>query len=339
MSGAARQNLGLALLAGVLLGLSPHTSGPRWVPSLIGGFAGAAAVFTAAELWRRRSGRTQPGAALRFAWPRISLSLWACLAVFAVLLGPTLGFLYREWTDSIWRNGHGLFIPFIVAYLGYRTLRDDPVSGEDASPWGFAFVAAGLALVVLDTGIHTQYLAAFGLALSLPGFSLLLLGARRTRALALPLGLAFFIIPFPNALAYPLQLPLATAALTEPLIELTGIPVERLGLVLLLPRDVFAITGGCSGIAAFVAAMGLAIFLAAHTRSRLRRVLLLLAPWPLVVVLSAIRCALLLVFCHHYSVGVLEMATHGLSGIAAFWTASFGVLLFADWGELRRRFA
>ena len=87
------------------------------------------------------------------------------------------------WTRSIWDNGHGVFIPFIVAWLVYEQLKDEAPAGPESSIWGFVFLIPGLGMLVLDTAIHTRLMAAAGLVVCLPGLSLLLLGARRTRAL------------------------------------------------------------------------------------------------------------------------------------------------------------
>ena len=333
---ATWQNLGLAAVVGLVIGVSPHTSGHRVLPSILGGvIAFAAVLFVAQRRTRRRSPAAGPGGAPR---PALTPVAWAVLAAFAAVALPVLVGLYERWTLSIWFDGHGLFVPFVVGYLAWRTLRDDRGPAE-SSALGFAFLVPGLGLIVYDAAIQTHFVAALGLALCLPGLALLFLGRRRTAALWLPLLLAFFIIPVPRAAATTLQMPVATALLTEPMIEVFGIPALRVNTIFLLPTEVFAVTDGCSGIAIFVASMAIAIFLAAHARSWPRRLLLLLAPWPIVVFLSAIRCALMIVAAHEYGLGILHLATHGVSGIIAFWVSVGALLLFADWPKLREDFA
>jgi exosortase len=331
LSRATRQNAFLAAVIGVVFGLSPHTSGHRLVPSLVGGVAATAAVFGFRE-WRARRGRLQ---AFESSVGRPSLALWACFAVLLAVFASTFAFLYDAWTLSIWNDAHGIFMPLVVAFLAHRTLRRDASDAEESSAWGLAFLALGLGLAVYDAGIKTRFLAALGMVLCLPGLSLLLLGARRTRALALPLGLALFMVPIPIAVASEMAMPLATAALTEPMVELVGIPVLRLKTVFILPTENFAISDACSGVAIFFAALALAIFLAAKTKSPVRRVLLLLAPWPIVVFTSALRCAFLLVFAHFHGMWIVEMATHGLSGIVAFWSVMAILLAIAGPRTLR----
>jgi hypothetical protein len=48
----------------------------------------------------------------------------AVVAIELVLLfAPTAKWLFDRWTMGIWYNGHGLFIPPLVAYFSWITLR------------------------------------------------------------------------------------------------------------------------------------------------------------------------------------------------------------------------
>jgi exosortase len=256
-----------------------------------------------------------------------------------VAFAPTVALLYDDYTDSIWTNTHGLFVPIAIVYLGMAILRREAHFGEESSAWGFLPITLGLALVVLDSGVRTAQLGALGIAISLPGFSLLLLGARRTKALALPLFLAFFLVPIPTSVADFFYFPTGTAVGMVPLLERIGLPVLRERTVLTLPQDVFGISANCSGFATFYGAMGVAVVLAAYSRSRVRAVLLLLAPWPFAMLANILRSTVLVAFCAHHGIGFLDTPLHGVSGIAAFWLTVGGLLLMADWPTLRKSLA
>ena len=334
MSRSTLRNLEWAVVVGAMIGLSPHTSGQRVLPSVLGGVAAGALVFGYREIAARRPGQpAEVAPATRR--PEVPASLLVATLLFFAVFAPTFVFLYRDWTASIWQNGHGIFIPVLMALLIARILQSRPPAPAAASAWGFAFVVPGLLLVGFDAGIHTEYLAAAGLALCLPGLSLLVLGTQRTRALALPLVLGLLLVPIPTQAAYFVGLPLAVAAVTAPLVELVGVPVVRIETMLVLPGEVFGITDRCSGFACFVPATALSIFLALRTHSWPRRALVLLAPWPLVVAANAVRSAVLVVISNRTGVPVLEMASHGLSGIAAFWLVMGAILLLAGRRTLR----
>ena len=88
-------------------------------------------------------------------------------------------------------------MPFLMGYLVWDQLKQDRDPEPRSSPLGWLFLGAGLALLVLDSAIHSQLLAGAAFVISLPGIALLLLGARRTRAIALPLAIAVFMLPIP----------------------------------------------------------------------------------------------------------------------------------------------
>src|SRR5208283_669073 len=112
-------------------------------------------------------------------------TVWILLAI--LVFAPTIYWLWQRWTMSVWNNVHGLFIPFIVAYFIREVLRSDQIVDAEQSAWGFLFLIPGLGMIVLDSAIRTQLLAAFGMVVCLPGLSLLLLGSRRTKALGIVL--------------------------------------------------------------------------------------------------------------------------------------------------------
>jgi hypothetical protein len=132
-----------------------------------------------------------------FGIPGLLHGLW--IAAYLSLAAPTLAFLWERWTRSIWNNGHGIFVPLLVGLLAHHALRREPTKREEPSAWGFAFLVPALVLVAADSAIQTELMAAAGILLTLPGLALLLLGARRARALAFPCFLSFFMLPIPAA--------------------------------------------------------------------------------------------------------------------------------------------
>ena len=101
---------------------------------------------------------------------------WLWVAPFTLAFAPTFAWLLGRWTDSIFRNGHGIFVPFLMAYLAMDQLKQDRDPQPHASAAGFAFLGASFVLLALDAAIKTELLSAFALVLALPGLSLLLFG-------------------------------------------------------------------------------------------------------------------------------------------------------------------
>jgi exosortase len=248
--------------------------------------------------------------------------LWIVPAI--LVFAPTTYWLWQRWTMSVWHNVHGLFIPFVAALFIRKTLRSDPIKDADQSAWGFLFLILGLGMVALDSAIRTQLLSAFGLVVCLPGFSLLLLGKRRTKALAFVWILCFFMLPIPAAFVERLIVVLRnlTAVGAEYCLTLLGMPMLREGTLLVLPRANLEIADACSGFATLYASFTLALILAVLTPSWPRRLLLLAAAFPIAVACNILRATLLALAVQRWGVGILSTTFHPASGVVMFTLAA-----------------
>jgi exosortase len=250
----------------------------------------------------------------------ISWQHWAAGALFLILFGPTIHWLWNRWTISIWNNAHGLFVPFLVGYLIQDVLRRDTSEEAEASPLGFFFLGAGLSCLVADSVMGTQLLAAFGMILCLPGLSLLLLGRRRTMALAFPLLLAFLMLPIPAAAVTRLHLVLRhlSAGGAEQIVSLLGIPAFREGTTLFLPAGNLRVADACSGFSTLYAAVTLSLLLAYWHQSRWKGWIIIATAFPLAIFCNILRCAGLAVVVNMQGPWVLDTQLHVLSGIISF---------------------
>lgn len=267
---------------------------------------------------------------------RISVH-WVWLALFCLAFAPTAAWLWHRWTLSIWYNGHGMFVPLIVAYLVRENLKRDPIVEPASSAWGFLFLVPGLAMLALDTAIRTQLLAAVGLVLCLPGLSLLLFGVGRTRALAFPLFLSAFMLPIPAGFIGDLHLVLRhiSAWGAEGLVDLWGIPVLRQGTTLWLPEATVEVADSCSGFSTLYASIALGAILAYLSRSNARRSALMASAVVLAVACNMVRVAGLVLIIHYFGADPLKTTLHPASGVATFAVAFAVLLSMADHGVLR----
>lgn len=337
MNHETRKNLALAVLIGLLFGLSPHTSSGRTIPKIAGGIV-IGLVVLALRMRSRRGVEAEPADAAAVAPESVPPLVWVTLALSLLLFLVAAEGLYTHYTEDIWTNGHGLFVPWAVLALGLAALRRDPSAEVESSAWGWAPIVAGTALIVLDSAVVTLYVSILGLLLLLFGLSLLLLGPRRTRALAFPLFLLLFLAPLPTSLAMPLGLTRATASGAGMVLHAFGSPALVDDAVIHRPAGVFGVSANCSGFSMFYAALGLALVLGYCGRSRLRAALLLLAVWPLVAFASALRAAAVVRVWEATGYGFDATPLHGLSGIAAFWFVMIALFLMADRRGLRETF-
>ncbi len=248
-------------------------------------------------------------------------TVWILLAI--LVFAPTIYWLWQRWTMDIWHNVHGMFIPFVAAYFIYKVLRSDPIVDVEQSAWGFLFLILGLGMIVLDSAIRTQLLSAFGMVVCLPGLSLLLLGSRRTRALAFVWVLCFLMLPIPAAFVEGLLLLLRriTAVGAEHVIALF-VPVAREDTMLFLPAANLSINDGCSGFSVLYASVTLALVLAYFNSSWPRRVLTLTVAFPIAMACNALRCALLGLLVERWGGRIMDTVLHPMSGMLTFAAAA-----------------
>jgi exosortase len=329
-----RVDLAFAALAGAMVALSPLSGRTRLHVSLAFGAIAAGAVLVA----RMRRGPPPADAPTGPTFARPSLPVAGVLGISAILFAPTVAWLFEAFTESVWRNGHGLFVPLFMILLARHVLRRDTQRGEESSAWGFAWLVPALVLVVADEGIGSLYLSAIGLVLALPGLSLLVLGARRTRALAVPLALGVFLVPLPNLLEDMVGLSLATVEIAKPILQWLGAPVVWHQTFARMPNGGISVSENCSGFAALTASFAFAALLGATARSRVRGALLVLAVYPAVALANGLRAAALIVLSLRLGAETVMVTSplHGLSGIGVFVLVFGGLWLCADRAAFRR---
>lgn len=262
-------------------------------------------------------------------------AVWIALTI--LVFAPTVYWLWQRWTMSVWHNIHGMFIPLIAILIIRHVLRADSKHDTDQSAWGFLLLAIGLAMVALDSAIRTQLLAALGLVICLPGFSLLLLGWRRTKALAFVWLLFPLMLPIPAAFIEGLMLLLRriTAVGAEHMLSWLGVPVMREGTYLYLAKSTLNVTDACSGFAALYASFALALILAYFTPSWPRRLLTIALAFPVAVSCNILRNTVLALAVQHWGGQVLDTAIHPASGMVMF-AAAAALLTMLSGVEKRR---
>ena len=310
------REIALSLLVGFVVAASPITTS-RWGPSLVAG----AIVSAGLIVYRIRTQTPEAPGAEADSGTRVPASVVACLVLYLAVLSPTLIWLWHQWTLSVWTNNHGIFIPLVVGYLATQALRTSHSTEPEASPWGFAWLGASMALLVIDAYMETRYLSVVAITVGLPGLCLLLLGSARTRLLRVPLAIALLAIPIPNAVATDLYLRHATAVLLEPLVRAAGFATYREATVLFLPGHTFVVADACSGFNTLYASIATAIVLACYTRGTRHKLALLAAAPFLAIGANTLRVLSLVLLTVGWGDWVIESPIHPASGVAAFGIA------------------
>ncbi|MDP6978416.1 MAG: exosortase/archaeosortase family protein [Myxococcota bacterium] len=332
-----RADFGWFVLVTGLLAVSPITGAGRPLAAAVLGLVGGVGLLLIRLLLRA----IEPPRPRHYTFATPALSVWLLVVAVAALMAPTFGWLYVQYIESIWRNPHGLFVAFFAVLLIRHRLRADTDTRADASPWGFAFLAVGAALVVLDAGMRSHYAAVVGFLLIIPGLLLLLFGARRTRALAFPIAFCFFLMPVPDGMSDPLYLPTFSSEIGTSLVRAIGIPVTRVGTRIALDTGGgIEVTQNCSGLSAFYSGCALSFLCLGFTQPWWRRVGIVLAPYLFTAVANGIRIALLIWIGKNYGLDwKFDTPLHGILGTLAYLAVMVGIWLLADKRRLREGLA
>ncbi len=251
---------------------------------------------------------------------RSRLLPWICLALFVLAFAPTVAWLCYRWTLGIWYTGHAGLVPAIVAYLAYQELRKPPFHQPTGSAWGFVLLVPSTLLLVFDSAMGTQLLAAIALVLALPGLSLLLLGTAWTKRLVFPLLIAWFMLPIPADFLTPINLVLrhVSAWAAAYLVPLFGIPVYAEGTLLQIPGTSVLVADACSGFSTLYAALMTALILAHWSSSTSKKMLLFLSAPLLTLLCNSARVTILVLLIDRYGSELLKTPIHETTGVVTF---------------------
>ena len=262
-------------------------------------------------------------------------AVWILLAI--LVFAPTIYWLWQRWTMSVWHD-----IPRGVHPLCRRLFHPKGTALGSSGRCG----AIGLGLCFPhfragDDRAGQRYSNAVALGIwqfvCLPGFSLLLLDRRRTKALAFVRVLAFFVLPIPAAFIerFDLLMRRMTAVGTAPVIALFGVPVGRIDTTLFIPKGPLLITDACSGFAPLYASVTLALVLAYMNPSWPRRVVMLGAAFPISMACNVLRVVLLALMVQRWGYGIMHTFLHPASGLLSA-VAGMALLVFLGKVQMRR---
>lgn len=326
-----------AAFMALLLGVSPITGAGRPLAAAVLGIVGGVGLFLVRVFWRAVDPPRSTGPAI--ARPGIPIAA-LLLAVFVLTL-PTLSWLYSQYIESIWRNPHGFFVALFAALMIRHRLREDPDKTPDSSPWGLVVVVLGAALIALDAGARSHYVAVVGALILIPGLLLLTLGTRRVRMLGFPLVFCLFLLPVPDGMSDPLYLPTFSSEIGTSMVRAIGIPVTRVGTRIAIEGGGgIEVTQNCSGLSAFFSGCALAYLCLGYTRSTWRRVAIVLAPYLLTAVSNGVRVAVLIWIGRNHGLDwKFDTPLHGILGTVAYLAVMVGIWWLSDKRALREALA
>jgi exosortase len=225
----------------------------------------------------------------RIWWPWLQFVTLAALIAF--LYARIFASLVVDWAKDP-NYSHGFVILPICAWIVWKRrehLADEPVKPS----WlGLVIIVVALGMLLLGMLGAELFLSRTSLIFLLAGLIIQFRGWPFFKVLLFPWAVLFLAVPLPaiifNQIALPLQF--QASRLASAMLGLVGVPVLREGNVILLPSLSLDVVEACSGIRSLMSLITLAAFYGYFMEPRiLRRVLLVLAAFPIAVVANGLR--------------------------------------------------
>ena len=249
---------------------------------------------------------------------------WVALGWFTALLVLCY---FPIWKHLVWQwatdedVGHGFFVPVVAAFVVWQ--RRDQLMQIEYKPawWGVWIMLWGVAQSFVGTLGAELFLQRNSILITLVGMLLVFGGTRLVKALAFPLLLLPFMIPFPaviyNQITFPLQL--FASSVAETTLEFLGIPVLRDGNVLELASQKLTVVEACSGIRSLMSLLFLSlVYSYLFDKKVWMRWALLAATIPLAILANAGRVTITGILSEEVSPELAHGFFHSLEGWVIF---------------------
>lgn len=220
---------------------------------------------------------------------------WLPIALIGATLVAIYADVFVEWVRDWIRDpnyNHGFLMPFISAYLLWKSREELRSVEARPSIWGLLGVVCGGILLILGSAGAEVFTQRVSFVVILPSLALFLYGWRAFRLTWFAFALLLLSIPLPYVIYYgltaPMQLFAAKCAVYG--LKLIGVPVAAEGNIIHLANTSLEVAEACSGIRSLYAFLTLGALLAYFTRVPWwGRALIFLFTIPLSVAGNAVR--------------------------------------------------
>ena len=176
--------------------------------------------------------------------------LAAAAAALIAVTAQAWGAMLHQWWNIDTYN-HLLLVPLIIAWL--VALKEEDLARLTPRSFapGLLVVAAALGVWRMGEGLGINLVAQAGAVGALQAAAVTVLGLRVGLLLALPLGMACFLVPFGDEIIPPLQF--VTAEIAIALTHASGVAARIEGINIHTPAGLFIVAEACSGVKFLVA--------------------------------------------------------------------------------------
>ena len=275
------------------------------------------------------SGRAGEDAKSRSQARLLSIAVLAWFFAIAVVYGPLLERLWRNWQADE-NYSHGFLVGPIAAVLAWRQRDRLRAAARRPAAAGLFIVLASLVLFLVGSLGAELFTARVSLVGVLAGTIVYVWGWPRFRIVAFPVAFLLFMIPLPTIVFDPLtaSLQLVASDFGERLLRVADVLVFRDGNVLTLSTITLSVTEACSRIPSLMSLLTITTLSAFLFEPTLvRRIALMAAAVPLAIGLNALRVAATGIAASRYGPEMAKGLIHEASGWAIFLCALLGIAM------------
>ena len=246
--------------------------------------------------------------------------LGVSVLLLIVLFWDALGNLWTRWGEQQ-ELSHSYFIPVISGWLVWTNRKAVMSSIGDPSIYGFAILAAGLAMLVLGQLSFVFVLQHIGLVFVIAGLIAGFGGMSLLRITAAPVAFLFFAVPPPywvvTVLSWKFQF--MSSVIGVWMIELMGIPVFLSGNIIDLGEYKLQVAEACSGLRYLFPFVSLGVITAYMFRGPLwQKAIIVIATIPITIFMNSVRIALTGALVQAFGNEHAEGALHFFEGWVVF---------------------
>lgn len=257
------------------------------------------------------------------------------ITIVLALLVSVLYFRTFSWLVNTWLTdpyySHGFLVLMIAAFIAWR--RGKELESElkpEPFKHGFSIFVFGLILCAIGYIKVFPFLSALSFLFTVSGLILYFYGKPLMRSLLFPVSYLIFAIPLPLIILKKLTTILQSfsARYSASIIELLGIPVERIGAEIHLQHAAFTIGLPCSGMNTLISLLAMAAILIYILRCPVhKKAALFCAAVPIALGANILRIVSILLVAHVYGEEAAMRFFHDFSSILLFLVAVSGLLI------------
>lgn len=265
----------------------------------------------------------------------IKIAIISLLIIFTYY--NTFIWMEDRWGKAISYYSHGYLVPFITAFLIWRTRNCFKEMAYSFSTLGIVLVSVGAFMQLASAFMRIYFISGFSFILVLLGIIFFLFGKDIGKRLLFPVLFLITMIPIPLLViaGLSLKLKLFAAGCAMSIINLVGVPAIQDGSKIFFSDCSLVVGDVCSGLKSLIALISFgALYAYMSGVSNYLKPILFIASIPAALIANIIRILIICIVANRWGSEIATGLVHDVTGMLIFVIAF--ILLFSLGSGLHR---